>query len=219
MAHVQLTALAADVRGSLAGSSFRHGRTGLLLHTKPQRAQSRNRFEQIAKVRFSYINQAWRTLSEAQRGTWLSANENGQSGFKLFQARNQQVILVGQQLLKSYRPTLPFAYYVNYAVLQVDGGNQIRLTARMLNQATGSRLIILGTKAYNQKSLAANAESFIIGIIPTPLILNQRISQLYISQGRQFPVIGQWSRVEAYTMDFRTGAKTAKWSKTFKRGT
>jgi hypothetical protein len=70
MAKINLGALAQDVRGSLAGTTFSKGRGGSIVRQKVSPVQPRTARQLAQRAIFSAASQAWRALTEEQRADW-----------------------------------------------------------------------------------------------------------------------------------------------------
>lgn len=72
MAKINLGALAQDVRGSLAGSTFSKGRSGSIVRQKVSPVQPRTARQLAQRAIFAEASQAWRDLTDNNRADWIN---------------------------------------------------------------------------------------------------------------------------------------------------
>lgn len=70
MAKINLGALAQDVRGSLAGSTFSKGRGGSIVRQKVSPTQPRTARQLAQRAIFTEASQGWRGITEDDRADW-----------------------------------------------------------------------------------------------------------------------------------------------------
>lgn len=97
MARIIYGALAQDVRGSLAGTTFTKCRSGATIRQKvtPTNRQTPNQLG--ARANFSRCAQIWRTLTDDQRAQWA----NFATQHPITDAFGKQIILSGAQQFTS----------------------------------------------------------------------------------------------------------------------
>lgn len=70
MAKIKLGALAQDVRGSLAGTTFSRNRFGSYARQKVSPVQPRTARQLTQRALFTDASQGWRALTQAERNSW-----------------------------------------------------------------------------------------------------------------------------------------------------
>jgi hypothetical protein len=70
MAKINLGALAQDVRGSLAGTTFSKGRSGAIVRQKVSPVQPRTARQLAQRAVFTQSSQGWRDATDDQRAAW-----------------------------------------------------------------------------------------------------------------------------------------------------
>lgn len=106
MAKVKFTAIVADMRGSLAGTTFSKNRYSAYTRTKTTPVNPDTPAQQLVRQRFAQLSQAWRGLTAAQRAGWnqTAVNYNRTNvwgdqvplnGFNLFKQLNQNLLNAG----------------------------------------------------------------------------------------------------------------------------
>lgn len=71
-----MTAIVADIRNKIAGSVFSKNRYGPYIRTKVTPVNPSTTAQQTVRNRLATNSQAWRSLTQAQRDSWISAAPN-----------------------------------------------------------------------------------------------------------------------------------------------
>jgi hypothetical protein len=88
-------------RGSIGGQTYQHGRFGTIVRARVFPINPQTSAQQSARGRLTAVAQTWRTITEAQRLTWLSlASDLGSrlSGFQIYAKVNSNRALNGEAL-------------------------------------------------------------------------------------------------------------------------
>ena len=76
MALIKLGALAQDVRGSIAGTTFSKSRAGATTRQKVSPVQPSTERQRTVRSNLTTISQAWRNLTDAAQGAWNTWAQN-----------------------------------------------------------------------------------------------------------------------------------------------
>lgn len=105
MARILLTAFIADIRNSVAGTTFSKGRYGNYVKSKGVPVKQNTSYQNAWRNTQSYISRSWKLLTEAERTTWVTNAGNFPqidkfgitfylSGFSLYQQLNLNLALI-----------------------------------------------------------------------------------------------------------------------------
>lgn len=139
MARVKFGVAVADMRGSIAGSTFSSGTYGAYVRRKATPTNPNTVKQGNVRAAFASISSSWRTLTEAQRETWITQAPN----YTRLNSFGDNVPLTGQALFMrcNLNRHLLGLSQLTYALPPVDlqaptagnltisvGGNTINLT-------------------------------------------------------------------------------------------
>jgi hypothetical protein len=110
MAKILTTAIVADIRNKLNGSVFSKNRYGSYVRTKVTPVNPQTTSQQNVRSILSTLAQQWRTLTQAQRQSWIDAapnfpfrdiygNSKILSGSTLFQKLNNNLLQAGADII------------------------------------------------------------------------------------------------------------------------
>lgn len=94
MAKILFTAVVADMRNKLNGTVFSKNRYGAYTRTKVTPVNPQSTAQMLVRSRFGASSAAWRSLTEAQRQSWI----DGAPGFPISDIFGNSKILSGQAL-------------------------------------------------------------------------------------------------------------------------
>lgn len=105
MARILLTAFIADIRNSVAGTTFSKGRYGNYVKSKGVPVKQNTSFQNAWRNTQSYISRSWKLLTESERTTWVTNAGNFPqidkfgitfylSGFSLYQQLNLNLAII-----------------------------------------------------------------------------------------------------------------------------
>ena len=106
MAKVSFSALIENILGKLAGSVFQDSYGGYQVRTRVTPRNPQSQYQQLRRGAFGYISSLWRTLTPAQRGTFIAAAASTGGGLNLFVESNVNLSLVLQPIINSYITSL-----------------------------------------------------------------------------------------------------------------
>lgn len=95
-------AIVTDGSGKLGGHAAQKGRTGAILRTIGQPRKTPSRAQSLQRSDVQIVSQSWRTLTNEERQTWISAAEEKQSGFDLYIEVNLKLLTANLPLLSQY---------------------------------------------------------------------------------------------------------------------
>lgn len=109
MAKILFTAIIADIRKSLAGTTFARNRAGAYMRTKTTPVNPQTPFQENRRLILANLTSAWRTLEQEQREAWNAAVVDKPqpdgfggtfflTGHQLFMSVNMNLATVGQSL-------------------------------------------------------------------------------------------------------------------------
>lgn len=110
MARINFTALIESLTGKLAGSVFQDSYMGFQIRTRVSPRNPQSYYQQLRRGEFAYITQTWRTLTVAQRKSWIDAATSPSGGLNLFIESNINLSLINENLLTSFVPAPTPAY-------------------------------------------------------------------------------------------------------------
>jgi hypothetical protein len=105
MARVSFSALIEEIVGKLAGSVFQDSYQGFQIRTRVTPRNPQTNYQQVRRGEFGFITQTWRTMSQAERDTFISAAPYPSAGFNLFVASNVNLSLIGLPMITTYTPS------------------------------------------------------------------------------------------------------------------
>lgn len=71
MAVIRTSSLVGSIVGSIGGTNFQRGRTGILMRNNPRRVRSNSQFSSRTRDRMAQLSISWKTkLTHSQRGAW-----------------------------------------------------------------------------------------------------------------------------------------------------
>ena len=115
MTKILLTAVVADMRNSMAGTTFSKGRYGNYMKTKAIPCKRNTSFQNAWRANQAYTASKWRTLSESDRQSWVNATSNYPvtdkfgntiylSGYDLYLRQNLSAWAIGFNLIPDFAP-------------------------------------------------------------------------------------------------------------------
>lgn len=174
MAKINLGALAQDVRGSLAGTTFSRGRGGQIVRQKVSPVQPRTDRQLAQRAIFSAASQGWRTLTDAQRAAWNVYATN----HKVVDVFGMARILAGvaaYTMIQSTRQTAGLAIVADPPVDVVPGVNADSAAAVgatktvtvtfAVNPAVGALYLVFTTAGLSPGVSFVNSQFRLAGVI------------------------------------------------------
>ena len=161
------------VRGSgkLGGHVYSSGRSGASVHTSAKARNPQTVYQTEVRSRFTKFTQGWRDLTESQRDTWYTAEENFSrtnrfgdvvtlSGKNLYEALNTQRAIIGLGVLNvapmptelSKNTVTQTRFSVEFQALVVDGVFE-----------PNTKYVVVATKELSQGKRFSDEEMRIIG--------------------------------------------------------
>jgi len=117
MAKILFTAFMADARNKVAGTVFSKNRYGAYTRTKVTPVNPQSVAQQLRRSQFGARSAAWRSLTEAQRISWIDAAPS----FPIFDIFGASKILSGQALYNRLNLNLTLAGQANITTAPAAG--------------------------------------------------------------------------------------------------
>lgn len=213
MASIRYTGIVAQIKGSIAGTTFQSNRNGFTIRTKPLPRNPRTSGQQGVRIFTAGLAQRWRTLSDADRaswdavvGSWPAVDAYGDpvtlSGYSVYMRANLGLIIAGTNpsdtgtlptlLWPIVNPTMTISIAAGtaiwaWAASPVDADNYVVLSASfMMSQGRKFRKTGLRAIAFAEPTDASGID--IIAALTT-----------YLGQS---PILGSriWFTMQVYSM-------------------
>jgi len=160
MAKVLFTAVVADMRNKLNGTVFSKNRYGAYTRTKVTPVNPQTTAQQLVRSRFGSRSSAWRSLTEAQRQTWIDAapsfpvfdifgNQKILSGQALYEQLNLNLTLIGETALESAPAAASVGNVVLDGITADFGSENILLQSATANVPANLTAVVEGTPYYS----------------------------------------------------------------------
>lgn len=162
-----LSNIFSDIRGSVNGNTFARNKNGAYVRNRTAPINPNTALQSAVRSKFAEIASAWRSLTSAQRGGWITlaasnpyVDSLGQSqyysGFQLFMKLNQNLAAIGESYI-SDAPSVPSIPSIALAAsFSIETGpvDTITATPTFSGSASGFTLLINATSA---KSAGVNS--------------------------------------------------------------
>lgn len=169
MARINFTALIESITGKLAGSVFQDSYMGFQIRTRVSPRNPQTYYQQLRRGEFAYITQTWRTLTAAQRQSWIDAASSPSGGLNLFIESNINLSLINENLLTSFVPA-PTPTFMPLEIVSLGNSiftvkasgitQQVPINTKLLLYATYEKAV---TKIFTNPSQYSPIASFGVG--------------------------------------------------------
>ena len=185
MARVNFSAAVESIVGKLAGSVFQDSYGGFQVRTRVSPRNSQTPFQQLRRGQFGYITQLWRTLTQAQRNTWIAASSTPPAAFNLFIKSNVNLSLLNIPPAPSFiAAATPATFDIRISALDESKFSIIADSALTI-VPVDTELIIFSTYAKGATKIFTNPGQYSpIAILPAGTDLSTPYSVLAAWQSR-----------------------------------
>lgn len=182
MAKVVFSALIEEIIGKLAGSVFQDSYQGFQIRTRVTPRNPRSYYQQLRRGEFGYITSLWRTLTSAERQTWLSLAGSPGPAFNAFVHTNVNLSLLNIAPVKEWQSHSPGTAPIPTVIQSTPSAFLVSATDPGYTLSADTSLIVHATyqrepqQVFNNKSMFSPIATF-----PSPF-----------SPGTPFDILPQW---------------------------
>ena len=102
MARVQFNSESEEIVGKLAGSVFQDSYMGMQVRGLPKPRNPQTQLQQLRRGRFGYLSESWRSLSSAEKETWIDVAGTNPAALRYFIGNNINLTLIEVPAVTSY---------------------------------------------------------------------------------------------------------------------
>lgn len=160
MARISFSSVMDEIVGSLAGSTFQDSTFGLQMRTRVTPRNPQTQYSQLRRGEFGYISALWRTLTVAERNTYIAAAGTLPAALRLFITTNVNLTLVNVAILNSY-VAAPVPTTLELSILQLDlMAFVVQAVGAVTTVPANTSLLILATDVREPTQLFTNPSMF-----------------------------------------------------------
>lgn len=200
---IRLGSIVSSVSGKLAGHYARSARSGAVIASSPVRSDPRSPSQALQRIRSSQVASSWRSLSDADRLSWLKSGHQGKSGFALYRSLNQVRQQLGLSLLIAMPAIEAPRYRIVVSAVAVSSTNQFRL---VLDANNGTRNYIVRAAISTlplSGRLVARSRVVLSDTVPPTATLVPMYAALFAVYGQ--PAAGRYMNWHITWVDADTG--------------
>jgi hypothetical protein len=142
MARIDFTSLVNSIRGKVAGTTFQFSYGGFQIRSHSSPRDPKTSFQQLRRQWLAVFASSWRTLSNAERDTFIAAAPEPGGGFNLFCGCNTNLFLLGlgpiSTFVSSPAPVVMPVEVTSYAV----GTLEFKCTGPITTIPAGHQLLL-----------------------------------------------------------------------------